>query len=39
MVTYDQYTEPDFFEDMDENDIKSEKKRRFSKLPFRKRRV
>jgi len=37
MVTYDQYTEPDFFEDMDEHDITSEKKRRFSKLPFRKR--
>ncbi len=39
MVTYDQYTEPDFFEDMDEDDIKSAKKRRFSKLPFRKTKV
>jgi len=37
MVTYDQYSQPDFFEDMDESDIKSPKRRRFSLLPSRRR--
>jgi len=36
MVTYDQYADPDFFQDM-EQDVKSPKKRRFSLLPFRRR--
>lgn len=38
MVTYDQYSQPDFFEDMDESDIESPKKRRFSLIPFRRKR-
>jgi preprotein translocase subunit SecY len=37
MVTYDQYSRSDFFSDMDEKDIESPKKRRFSLLPFMKR--
>lgn len=36
MVTYDQYSQPDFFHD-DPEEIQSAKKRRFSLLPFRKR--
>jgi hypothetical protein len=36
MVTYDQYSEPDFFVDMEATDITSPKKRRFSLLSFRK---
>ncbi|HJP96179.1 MAG TPA: preprotein translocase subunit SecY [Candidatus Saccharimonadales bacterium] len=36
MVTYDQYSQPDFFHD-DPEEITSAKKRRFSLLPFRKR--
>jgi preprotein translocase subunit SecY len=35
MVTYDQYSRSDFFHEMDESDIKSSKKRFFSRLPFR----
>ena len=35
MVTYDQYAQSDFFHDMDEAAIESPKKRRFSLLPFR----
>lgn len=35
MVTYDQYSEPDFFVDMEPTDIASPKKRRFSLLPLR----
>ncbi len=35
MVTYDQYSKSDFFEDMDENDLRNAKKRRFSLVPFR----
>jgi preprotein translocase subunit SecY len=35
MVTYDQYSEPDFFTDLSSEDIESAKKRRFSLLPFR----
>lgn len=35
MVTYDQYAQPDFFHDTDEDDIQSPKKRFFSRLPFR----
>src|SRR6185312_7967692 len=35
MITYEQYSEPDFFSDMSEKDIESPKKRRFSLLPFR----
>lgn len=35
MVTYDQYAQPDFFHEMEEKDIESPKKRRFSFLPFR----
>jgi preprotein translocase subunit SecY len=34
MVTYDQYAQPDFFHEM-EDDIANPKKRRFSLLPFR----
>jgi preprotein translocase subunit SecY len=36
MVTYDQYSRDDFFTDMDQNDVDSPRKRRFSLLPFRK---
>ena len=36
MVTYDQYAQPDFFHETAEEDIESPKKRRFSLLPFRK---
>lgn len=36
MVTYDQYSQPDFFHD-DPEEMTSAKKRRFSLLPFRKR--
>lgn len=35
MVTYDQYAQPDFFHETSEEDIESPKKRRFSLLPFR----
>lgn len=35
MITYDQYSEPDFFTDMSEKDIENPKKRRFSLIPFR----
>ncbi len=35
MITYDQYSQPDFFSDMSEGDIESPKKRRFSLIPFR----
>ncbi len=35
MITYDQYSEPDFFKDMSESDVESPKKRRFSLIPFR----
>ncbi len=35
MVTYDQYARSDFFHEMEEDDIESTKKRRFSLLPFR----
>jgi preprotein translocase subunit SecY len=35
MITYDQYSEPDFFTDMSDKDIESPKKRRFSLLPSR----
>ncbi|HJQ07904.1 MAG TPA: preprotein translocase subunit SecY [Candidatus Saccharimonadales bacterium] len=35
MVTYDQYARSDFFHDMSEEDLESPKKRRFSILPFR----
>lgn len=38
MVTYDQYAQPDFFHDMDEDDVQNAKKRRFSLLPFRRNR-
>lgn len=34
MVTYDQYAQPDFFHD-DPEEITSPKKRRFSRIPFR----
>ncbi|HEX8763416.1 MAG TPA: preprotein translocase subunit SecY [Candidatus Saccharimonadales bacterium] len=36
MVTYDQYSDPEFFADVDKNDESSAKKRRFSLIPFRK---
>jgi preprotein translocase subunit SecY len=36
MVTYDQYAQPDFFHEMDDKDVESPKKRRFSLIPFRK---
>ncbi len=35
MITYDQYSEPDFFADMESTDIDNPKKRRFSLIPFR----
>lgn len=35
MVTYDQYAQPDFFHEMEDEDVESPKKRRFSLLPFR----
>jgi preprotein translocase subunit SecY len=35
MVTYDQYAQPDFFHEMEEKDMESPKKRRFSLIPFR----
>lgn len=35
MVTYDQYSRDDFFSEMDDSDIQSPRKRRFSLLPFR----
>lgn len=38
MVTYDQYSRTDFFEDMSEEDIENPKKRRFSLIPFRRKR-
>lgn len=38
MVTYDQYSQPDFFQDMEPEDIESPKRRRFSLIPFRRRR-
>jgi preprotein translocase subunit SecY len=37
MVTYDQYSDPEFFSDMDKGDESNPKKRRFSLIPFRKR--
>ncbi len=39
MITYDQYSEPDFFSDMSDTDIESPKKRRFSLIPFRRRKA
>jgi preprotein translocase subunit SecY len=36
MVTYDQYSRDDFFQDMDPDDLESPRKRRFSLLPRRK---
>jgi preprotein translocase subunit SecY len=38
MVTYDQYAQPDFFHEMSEGDVESPKKRRFSLIPFRRKR-
>lgn len=38
MVTYDQYSRDDFFTDMDHGDVDSPRKRRFSMLPFRRKR-
>lgn len=35
MVTYDQYAQPDFFHNTEDEDIQNDKKRRFSLLPFR----
>lgn len=35
MVTYDQYSDPEFFTDVDKHDETSAKKRRFSLIPFR----
>ena len=35
MVTYDQYSDPTFFNDIDKHDESDSKKRRFSLLPFR----
>jgi len=39
MVTYDQYAQPDFFHDTDDSDMENPKKRRFSLIPFRRRKV
>jgi preprotein translocase subunit SecY len=36
MVTYDQYSDPEFFTDVDKNAENDAKKRRFSLIPFRK---
>lgn len=38
MVTYDQYAQPDFFHETSEADIENAKKRRFSLIPFRRKR-
>jgi preprotein translocase subunit SecY len=38
MVTYDQYAQPDFFHEMEAEELESAKKRRFSLLPFRRKR-
>lgn len=35
MVTYDQYSDPEFFADVDKHDESNPKKRRFSLIPFR----
>lgn len=35
MITYDQYSDPEFFTDLDKHEEASVKKRRFSLLPFR----
>jgi len=35
MVTYDQYAQPDFFHETTDQDIENPKKRRFSLIPFR----
>lgn len=35
MVTYDQYAQPDFFHQMEEEEVMSARKRFFSRLPFR----
>lgn len=35
MITYDQYSQPDFFSDMSQGDLESPKKRRFSLVPWR----
>ncbi|HKU18437.1 MAG TPA: preprotein translocase subunit SecY [Candidatus Saccharimonadales bacterium] len=37
MVTYDQYAQPDFFHEMESSDVLGQKTRRFSLLPFRRR--
>jgi len=37
MITYDQYSDPEFFGDADKHDESDSKKRRFSLIPFRKR--
>lgn len=34
MITYDQYSDPDFFGDVDKHDESDSKKRRFSLIPF-----
>ena len=39
MVTYDQYSDPEFFTDMDKHDEQNTKKRRFSLLPFRRKKA
>ncbi len=39
MVTYDQYAQPDFFHDSSEGDIENSRKRRFSLIPFRRRKT
>jgi preprotein translocase subunit SecY len=35
MVTYDQYSQPDFFHEAEARDIENSQKRRFSMIPFR----
>lgn len=39
MVTYDQYSDPEFFKDSDPGAIDSSRKRRFSLVPFRRKRA
>ncbi len=35
MITYDQYSDPEFFADLDETERRNRKKRFFSRIPFR----
>lgn len=39
MITYDQYSDPEFFTDLDDNERKNLKKRFFSRIPVKRKRV